>query len=183
MSRKVAASEWMRTGGPRGGGTWWFLGALVASLQSCTGPTPCSSDANCPKGQWCDLSLRLCVTYAPPDAGCQENCPDGGVEDGGHDDIDPDDGGPKPECTGGDRCAGNTPETCVDGGWATQSACGGAAPVCSNGICGTYRVTGGIRSVGPLPDGGLIRLVSGGLEVGPRTCASNNICVTGGIVP
>jgi hypothetical protein len=46
-------------------------------------------------------------------------------------------------------------------------------------------VTGGIRSSAPVPpaDGGGVRLVSGGFELGPRACDEAGVCVTGGIVP
>jgi hypothetical protein len=83
------------------------------------------------------------------------------------------------------RCSGNTPQECVGGVWQDQMACGGATPVCSNGACGTYRTTGGILSTAPTPvagDGG-IRLVSGGFELGARSCDEAGVCVTGGIVP
>ncbi len=43
-----------------------------------------------------------------------------------------------PECTTGQAsCAGQTPETCVDGQWQFASApCSGADPICVNGGCG-----------------------------------------------
>jgi hypothetical protein len=90
-------------------------------------------------------------------------------------------------CTAGDlRCSGNTPQKCVGGSWQDQPACGGATPVCSNGVCGSFRATGGIRSTAPVAasaaDGGA-RLVSGGFELGTRTCNAQGTCVTGGIVP
>jgi hypothetical protein len=89
-------------------------------------------------------------------------------------------------CAAGDlMCNGGTPQECVDGGWQNQTPCSGATPVCSNGVCGTYRTTGGIRSTGalPLPGDGGIRLVAGGFEIGTRTCNAAGLCVTGGIVP
>jgi hypothetical protein len=89
-------------------------------------------------------------------------------------------------CAAGDlMCNGGTPQECVDGGWQNQTPCTGATPVCSNGVCGTYRTTGGIRSTGalPLPGDAGIRLVAGGFEIGTRTCNPAGLCVTGGIVP
>jgi hypothetical protein len=87
--------------------------------------------------------------------------------------------------TGALQCNGNTPQTCTGGAWVSQTACGGATPLCSNGVCGTYIVTGGVRSTAPTPaaDAGSVHLVSGGFEVGARTCTAQGVCVTGGIVP
>ena len=85
---------------------------------------------------------------------------------------------------GAGRCAGNLTQVCSGGAWQDQAACTGTSPVCSNGTCGAFRVTGGIRSVGPLDssDAG-IRLVSGGFELGARACDPSGLCVMGGIVP
>ena len=96
-------------------------------------------------------------------------------------------GGDAGVCAAGDlRCNGNTPQKCGGGAWLDQAACGGATPVCSNGLCGSFRTTGGIRSTSPVAasaaDGGA-RLVSGGFEFGARTCGAQGSCVTGGIVP
>jgi hypothetical protein len=81
-------------------------------------------------------------------------------------------------------CSGNTPQRCVVGSWQNLTPCGGVTPTCSNGVCGTFRTTGGIRSSAPVPlaDGG-VHLVSGGFELGPRTCDHTGVCLTGGIVP
>jgi hypothetical protein len=86
--------------------------------------------------------------------------------------------------TGALTCSGNTPEQCAACAWVPQTACGGTKPVCSNGVCGTFRASGGIRSTAPAPitDAG-IYLVSGGFELGTRTCSDAGVCVTGGIVP
>jgi hypothetical protein len=57
------------------------------------------------------------------------------------------------------QCNGNTPQQCVGGLWQDQTACGGSTPVCSNGVCGTYRTTGGIISTVASPvaaDAGII---------------------------
>jgi hypothetical protein len=81
------------------------------------------------------------------------------------------------------RCDGNTPQQCVGGAWQSLTPCGGLTPVCSNGLCGPFRTTGGIRSTAPAPAGSGIRLVAGGFETGTRTCSAKGVCVTGGIVP
>jgi hypothetical protein len=88
-------------------------------------------------------------------------------------------------CTpGATICNGNTPQACVAGAWQSQTPCGGTKPLCSNGECGSFRVTGGIRSTAPVPPGdGGIRLVAGGFELGTRACDEAGVCVTGGIVP
>jgi hypothetical protein len=83
------------------------------------------------------------------------------------------------------QCNGNTPQQCVGGLWQDQTTCGGLIPVCSNGVCGTYRTTGGIVSTVASPvaaDAG-IHLVSGGFELGARSCDEAGMCVTGGLVP
>lgn len=105
-----------------------------------------------------------------------------GTGDGGDDAVD----GAPPCALGAAQCNGNTPQTCGDAGlWISQAACGGATPLCSNGVCGTYLVTGGVRSTvpAPAPDAGAVHLVAGGFEVGARTCTAQGVCVTGGIVP
>jgi hypothetical protein len=81
-------------------------------------------------------------------------------------------------------CNGNTPQRCVVGSWQNLTPCAGVTPTCSNGLCGAFRTMGGIVSTAPVPlaDGGL-RLVSGGFEIGTRTCDQAGVCVTGGIVP
>jgi hypothetical protein len=84
---------------------------------------------------------------------------------------------------GSTRCMGNTPQTCVAGSWQSQTPCSGTTPVCSNGACSTYRVTGGIRSTAPATSGSGVHLVSGGFELGARSCTAQGLCVTGGIVP
>jgi hypothetical protein len=86
---------------------------------------------------------------------------------------------------GAAQCAGNTPRICSSSGaWQTQPACGGTTPVCSNGICSSYRVTGGLRSTAPVPPGSTgIRLLAGGFEMGARACNDAGLCVTGGIIP
>jgi hypothetical protein len=86
---------------------------------------------------------------------------------------------------GSASCNGNTPAACnAAGTWVNGTTCGGSTPVCSNGVCGTFIVTGGIRSTGQLPalDAG-IYLVAGGFEIETRTCGDAGLCVTGGIVP
>ncbi len=91
-----------------------------------------------------------------------------------------------PGCsTGSLRCMGNTPQTCTGGVWESGSPCGASSPVCSNGVCGTFRTTGGLRSVAPVAAGADagIRLVSGGFELGTRSCDEAGVCVTGGLVP
>jgi len=94
--------------------------------------------------------------------------------------------GPGLGCTEGTRrCSGNTPQECAGSIWQDQTPCGGSTPVCSNGLCGTYRTTGGILSTVASPvaaDGG-IHLVSGGFELGARSCDEAGVCVTGGLVP
>ena len=83
-------------------------------------------------------------------------------------------------------CSGTQPQMCnASGAWVSMgSACSGASPVCSNGVCSSYRVTGGIRSTAPLGGSGTIVLVAGGLELGPPACnVAQGICVSGGIVP
>jgi hypothetical protein len=86
--------------------------------------------------------------------------------------------------TGTAGCNGNVPQVCVMGAWQNQTPCGGTTPVCSNGTCGSFRVTGGIRSAAPALSGdGGIRLVSGGFELGTHSCSEAGVCVTGGIVP
>jgi hypothetical protein len=82
------------------------------------------------------------------------------------------------------KCSGSTPQQCIACVWVNQTACTGSTPTCSNGLCGTYRTTGGIRSTAPAPPGDAgIRLVSGGFELGMRSCDEAGVCVTGGIVP
>ncbi len=82
------------------------------------------------------------------------------------------------------QCSGNTPQQCIAGTWQNQAPCGGSTPVCSGGVCGTYRATGGIRSTAPstATDSG-IQLVSGGFELGARSCNTQGLCFSGGIVP
>ncbi len=95
------------------------------------------------------------------------------------------DGGPSGACaTGSLTCNDNTPEVCDGGAWHAEPACGGTTPVCSNGKCGTFRTTGGLRSTAPVPavDAGIF-LVAGGFELGARNCTDAGVCVTGGIVP
>jgi hypothetical protein len=84
--------------------------------------------------------------------------------------------------TGESTCRGGTPQQCVAGAWQSQTPCGGSTPTCSNGVCGTYRSIGGIRSTVPTGGGG-VRLASGGFELGTRSCDEAGVCVTGGIVP
>jgi len=87
-------------------------------------------------------------------------------------------------CTSGAlQCSGAVPQVCMGGVFRSQAACSGAKPLCSNGLCGSYIVTGGVRSTVPAGDAGTIRLVEGAFEVGARTCTSQGLCVTGGIVP
>jgi hypothetical protein len=86
--------------------------------------------------------------------------------------------------TGDHRCNGNTPQQCVGGVWQNETPCSGATLVCSGGVCGIYRSTGGIRSTAPSPATGAgIHLASGGFELGVRSCEEAGVCVTGGIVP
>jgi hypothetical protein len=102
----------------------------------------------------------------------------GGVDAGS--DVLADGGG----CAAGaQQCNANAPQTCIGGTWQNQAPCGGSTPVCSNGICGAYRATGGLRSTAPAPGAGSIRLVAGGFEIGGRACDAQGVCVTGGIVP
>ena len=127
--------------------------------------------------------------YAPPEAG---NGMDGGADAG--DAAGPGDAGDASDaptgCSapygtlGALTCAGNAPQQCDGGAWQLLPACAGASPICSNGVCGTFRTTGGIRSTAPSPveDAGIF-LVSGGFELGTRTCNDAGVCVTGGIVP
>jgi hypothetical protein len=90
-------------------------------------------------------------------------------------------------CTPGAlQCSGSTPQACVAGVFQNQTPCSGAKPLCSNGVCGSYIVAGGIRSTVPAGgagDAGTIRLVEGAFEVGARSCTTQGVCVTGGIVP
>jgi hypothetical protein len=132
----------------------------------------------------CDASVTVIVESgpdAPPDA------PQMVVEGSSRDDDSETDAGPADSavCMAGElTCSGSTPQQCVDGGWQSQTPCAGATPVCSNGMCGTYRTTGGIRSTTfPFPGDGGIRIVAGGFEIGRRTCNQAGLCVTGGIVP
>jgi hypothetical protein len=115
--------------------------------------------------------------------GSSSGSPDVGVADASNA-GDSGDGAVCPCSQGSLKCSGNTPQQCMACSWVNETPCSGATPVCSNGICGSYRTTGGIRSTAPARygDGG-ITLVSGGFEVGTRTCDEAGICVTGGIVP
>jgi hypothetical protein len=108
--------------------------------------------------------------------------PDSAPNDGG---VEADSPSAIVTCSTGElRCSGNAPQACDGGAWGNLTACGGSTPVCSNGVCGSYLCTGGVRttaaSIGP--DGG-VRLVSGGFELGTRTCGEAGVCVAGGIVP
>lgn len=100
----------------------------------------------------------------------------------------PADAGPDgaPACAPGEAsCSGNTVQTCVDGQWKPGVACSGATPICSNGVCGTFRTAGGLRSTAPTTpaaDGG-VQLRAGGFELGARTCDARGLCVRGGVVP
>jgi hypothetical protein len=114
----------------------------------------------------------------PMDAAAQS--PDAGTEEAGN----VSEAGSCPCTEGSLQCSGNTPQQCVSCAWQSQTACSGSLPVCSNGVCGTYRATGGIRSTAPVPSGDAgIHLVSGGFELGTRSCNDAGMCVTGGIVP
>jgi hypothetical protein len=129
-------------------------------------------------------------TTTQPDSGNDNEQPDSGA--GGADvssppvaEPDADTGDASGGCTGGaEKCSGNVPQVCISGVWQNQTACGGTKPLCSNGVCGTYIVSGGIGSTATtVGDAGTLHLVSGGFEVGARTCTAQGVCVTGGIVP
>lgn len=83
------------------------------------------------------------------------------------------------------RCNGNTVQKCIANAWVDdEMQCSGSAPVCSNGSCSPYRVSGGMGTLAaPSSDAGTIRLVSGGFELGPRSCSADGFCVTGSIQP
>jgi hypothetical protein len=118
------------------------------------------------------------------DAGTQAQSPDGGDASGMAEAGNASDAGSCPCSVGSLQCSGSTPQQCVSCAWQSQTACSGSTPVCSNGICGTFRATGGIRSTAPVPSGDAgIHLVAGGFERGTRTCVDGGVCVTGGIVP
>ncbi len=112
---------------------------------------------------------------------------DSGVDSGpptGDGSVSPD-AGPFVCVEGSSRCNGNTPQTCSDAGWVASASCGGASPVCSNGVCGSFAVTGSVSSLAPSTvanDAGF-RIVSAGFEQGARACNDAGICVTGGIGP
>jgi hypothetical protein len=131
---------------------------------------------------------------APPDTGNNSPLDSGEPSDDASGGNGSDAGEPGPDagdasggCTPGAlQCSGSTPQACVAGVFQSQTPCSGAKPLCSNGVCGSYIVSGGIRSTVPAGgagDAGTIRLVEGAFEVGARTCTSQGVCVTGGIVP
>ena len=86
------------------------------------------------------------------------------------------------------RCTDNsTPSKCVAGIWVDQDPCPALKPACSNGVCASATLSGGILTVS---DGVLststVRLVEHGLEYTQTTCGTvgtQKVCVTGGIRP
>ena len=88
---------------------------------------------------------------------------------------------------------GATPPGKDDGGTAQSNDAGpppasdaGAtqAPDASATPAGPMRVSGHILSTAPSPARSTgMSLVSGGLELGARTCSDAGMCVTGGLVP
>jgi hypothetical protein len=89
-----------------------------------------------------------------------------------------------PACSSGAKqCSGNTPQLCVGGTWQNQTACGGATPVCTAGVCGGYTVSGGVRSTAARAGTGTISLAAGGFEFQHKVCNGAGLCVSGGIVP
>jgi hypothetical protein len=96
-------------------------------------------------------------------------------------------GGVPPCAAGSGRCNGDVPELCEGGQWVPKPACAAPTPACSNGVCGTFKVSGGIVTVanGVLKNT-TIRLVEHGLEYQPTSCGgvgAARVCVTGGIRP
>jgi hypothetical protein len=137
-------------------------------------PGLCKTDRDCPSVSYCDQGFCVRRDESFQDASVSDA--DGGMGFGSADAA-------LVRCSEtSSRCEGNTPEVCLDGGWAPQTACSGATPMCSNGICGAYRVTGRLRTIATV-DGGLVRHVSGSLELGTRSCSKEGLCVVGGIVP
>ncbi|MBN1609018.1 MAG: hypothetical protein JW940_20490 [Polyangiaceae bacterium] len=114
--------------------------------------------------------------------------PSGGTSGEAGSTSEPTAGAPNPgACTdGARRCAGDTPEKCVDGQWVKQKQCSGTTPVCSNGICGVARLRGGLVTVGGAISTGTIRLVDHGFEYLARSCGTvkeETVCVAGAIRP
>jgi hypothetical protein len=90
-----------------------------------------------------------------------------------------------PACQAGAKeCVGSVPRTCdSNGAWHDEAACSGAAPICAGGACVSFRLHGGIGTMGVSPTApGSLRLRDNGLERGTRTCGGS-LCVTGGITP
>jgi hypothetical protein len=86
---------------------------------------------------------------------------------------------------GSGRCNANTPEMCKAGSWVPQTACAGASPVCTNGVCASEQVIGGLATVTPVSTG-TVQLLDQGFEFLPRSCSAgttNQVCVTGGLRP
>ena len=105
--------------------------------------------------------------------------------------------GDKPFCIGGQciaclpasrRCApGDVPEACEEAKWVAKSPCGGATPACSQGVCGSVRLSAALITVGSGVLGDKdVKLVDHGFEYQPSNCGSvkgNLMCVTGSFRP
>ncbi len=74
------------------------------------------------------------------------------------------------ECTSGAQCAaGNTPQTCVNNQWVSQTACSGTTPVCANGGC--VQCTSGAQCAN-----GWVQTCSGNQWVNQTMCTSSQVC-------
>lgn len=84
-------------------------------------------------------------------------------------------------------CMGNAPATCRNGSWMVGAECSGALPACSNGVCASARVLGGIVTVAPrVGVQGAARVVNQSFEMQPTSCGlvgGQQVCVSGGIKP
>jgi len=104
----------------------------------------------------------------------------------------PEDGGAgsttQPDCAFNQTtCIGNAPATCSAGSWVVGDECAGSLPACSNGICASARVLGGIVTVAPETGAkGAVRVVEQSFNIARTSCglvAGKQVCVTGGIKP
>jgi len=83
----------------------------------------------------------------------------------------------------GPRCGPDeTPQRCEQGAWVDDSPC---AELCTNGVCATMRVVGGLATAGGAVESGSIILVDHGFDGLPVACGSlsgDTTCVVGGFI-